>query len=73
VREGVSDVYEAMIAGDSRPIRKDRGGRVIAGTVNGSGSPRVDVTGVGRDESPPECGAAFLCTIPTARRRSEGA
>jgi Cu2+-exporting ATPase len=47
VGEGMSDVNEAMITGESRPIRKDPGGRVIAGTVNGSGSLRVEVTGTG--------------------------
>jgi Cu2+-exporting ATPase len=34
-----------MITGESRPVRRDVGGRVIAGTVNGSGSLRVEVTG----------------------------
>ena len=47
VREGVSDVNEAMITGESRPVRKETGGRVIAGTVNGAGSLRVEVTGIG--------------------------
>lgn len=47
VREGASDVNEAMITGESRPVRKDPGSRVIAGTVNGSGSLRVEVTETG--------------------------
>ena len=47
VRDGSSDVNESMITGESRPVRKDPGGNVIAGTVNGSGSLRVEVTGTG--------------------------
>jgi len=47
VKDGTSDVNESMITGESRPVRKDIGSRVIAGTVNGSGSLRVEVTGTG--------------------------
>ncbi len=47
VREGSSDVNESMITGESRPVRKDPGGTIIAGTVNASGSLRVEVTGTG--------------------------
>jgi Cu2+-exporting ATPase len=47
VREGRSAVTEAMITGESRPIEKSAGERVIAGTVNGAGSLRVEVTGTG--------------------------
>jgi Cu2+-exporting ATPase len=36
-----------MITGESRPVEKDVGGQVIAGTVNGAGSLRVRVTGTG--------------------------
>jgi Cu2+-exporting ATPase len=47
VRDGSSDVNESMITGESRPVRKASGGKVIAGTVNGAGSLRVEVTGTG--------------------------
>ena len=47
VRDGTSDVNESMITGESRPVPKARDARVIAGTVNGSGSLRVEVTGTG--------------------------
>jgi Cu2+-exporting ATPase len=47
VLEGSSAVNEAMITGESRPLEKKPGDKVIAGTVNGSGSFRVKVTGVG--------------------------
>jgi P-type Cu2+ transporter len=47
VREGKSAVNESMITGESRPVDKVVGARVIAGTVNGAGSLRVEVTGTG--------------------------
>jgi P-type Cu2+ transporter len=47
VLEGTSAVNEAMITGESRPAEKKSGDKVIAGTVNGSGSLHVKVTGVG--------------------------
>ncbi len=47
VREGTSSVNEAMITGESKPVDKEAGDRVIAGTVNGAGSLRVEVTGTG--------------------------
>ena len=36
-----------MITGESVPVQKTEGSRVIAGTVNGAGSLRVEVTGTG--------------------------
>jgi Cu2+-exporting ATPase len=47
VREGSTEVNEAMVTGESRPVPKKPGDRVIAGTVNGSGSLRIEVTGTG--------------------------
>ncbi|NUR34428.1 MAG: cadmium-translocating P-type ATPase [Gemmatimonadaceae bacterium] len=47
VRQGVSAVNESMITGESRPVDKKEGDKAIAGTVNGSGSLRVQVTGAG--------------------------
>jgi P-type Cu2+ transporter len=47
VREGESDVSEAMITGESKPVKKVPGEKVIAGTINGDGSLRVEVTATG--------------------------
>lgn len=47
VAEGESGVNESTITGESRPVEKSAGDRVIAGTVNGSGSLRVRVTQTG--------------------------
>ncbi len=47
VQEGNSDVNEAMITGESKPVKKQPGAKVIAGTINGSGSLRVKVTATG--------------------------
>src|SRR5450759_5208663 len=47
VLEGNSDVNEAMITGESKPVKKQPGTKVIAGTINGDGSLRVKVTATG--------------------------
>ncbi len=47
VQSGKSDVNESMITGESVPVAKLEGATVIAGTVNGSGSLRVQVTRTG--------------------------
>ncbi|BDG02951.1 heavy metal translocating P-type ATPase [Anaeromyxobacter oryzae] len=47
VRSGESALDEAMLTGESRPVAKRPGDAVVAGTVNGSGSLRVEVTGTG--------------------------
>jgi len=47
VRAGDSPVNESAVTGESRPVDKHIGDKVIAGTVNGSGSLRIEVTGTG--------------------------
>jgi P-type Cu2+ transporter len=47
VRSGESVLDESMITGESRPVKKRASDCVIAGTVNGPGSLRVEVTGTG--------------------------
>src|SRR6266446_5640356 len=47
VVEGTADVDESLITGESKPVGKSPGAKVIAGTVAGGGSLRVAVTAVG--------------------------
>jgi Cu2+-exporting ATPase len=47
VQSGKSSVNEAMITGESKPVEKKQGERVLAGTVNGEGSLRVKIAGIG--------------------------
>ncbi len=49
VRGGKSDLNEAMITGESRPVEKGKDDEVIAGAINGEGSLRVEVRGTGED------------------------
>ncbi|NUQ85730.1 MAG: heavy metal translocating P-type ATPase [Anaerolineales bacterium] len=49
VVDGHSDVNEAMITGESVPVHKMAGAKVIAGTINGDGSLRVRVTATGNE------------------------
>ncbi len=47
LEEGESDLNEAMITGESKPVRKKAGDPVIGGTINGDGSLRIRVTATG--------------------------
>jgi P-type Cu2+ transporter len=47
VEDGRSDVNEAMITGESQPVKKEAGDKVIGGTINGDGSLRVRITATG--------------------------
>jgi Cu2+-exporting ATPase len=47
VIEGAADVDESMITGESRPVVKEAGQSVVAGTIAAGGSLRVRVTAVG--------------------------
>lgn len=47
VTEGQSEVNEAMVTGESKPVGKEKGDEVVAGTVNGDGSLKVKVTKIG--------------------------
>ena len=47
VVEGESSVNESMVTGESKPVDKKSGTKVIAGTINGDGSLRVRVSAVG--------------------------
>jgi Cu2+-exporting ATPase len=47
VIEGESDVNEAMITGESKPVKKSTGDKVIGGTINTDGSLRVQIDATG--------------------------
>lgn len=47
VSEGNSEVNESLVTGESRPVEKTIGGKVIAGTINGDGSLKIKVSQIG--------------------------
>ncbi|MBD3245537.1 MAG: heavy metal translocating P-type ATPase [Candidatus Omnitrophica bacterium] len=49
VLDGESDVNEAAITGESKPVSKKKDDTVIGGAVNGDGSITVEVTKTGKD------------------------
>lgn len=49
VREGESDLDEALVTGESLPVHRRPGDKVTAGTINGAGALTVAVTAVGED------------------------
>jgi Cu+-exporting ATPase len=51
VVEGVSAVDESMVTGESLPVAKRVGDRVVGGTVNGAGALLVIAEGVGADST----------------------
>jgi P-type Cu2+ transporter len=46
---GESSVDEAMLTGESTPVAKKAGGKVIGGSINGEGSLTIEVKGTGKD------------------------
>ena len=63
VTAGVSDIDESMITGESRPVAKRVGDRVIGGTINGTGAIRVAAIALGDD--------AVLARMSRAVERAE--
>ncbi|MDW7772884.1 MAG: copper-translocating P-type ATPase [Desulfobulbaceae bacterium] len=49
VIEGESSVNEAMLTGESAPVEKQAGAKVIAGSINGEGSLTMEVQKTGKD------------------------
>ncbi|MEK7538823.1 MAG: heavy metal translocating P-type ATPase [Patescibacteria group bacterium] len=45
--DGESDINESMVTGESKPISKIVGSMVIAGTINGDGALKVNVSHIG--------------------------
>jgi len=49
VVEGESSVNEAMLTGESTPVTRKTGGKVIGGSINGEGALTIEVKGTGKD------------------------
>lgn len=49
IKEGISDVDESIVTGESKPVSKKEGDAVIAGTTNGDGSLQVFVSKIGEE------------------------
>ncbi|WP_367392993.1 copper-translocating P-type ATPase [Lewinella sp. LCG006] len=49
ITEGESDLNESMLTGESKPVTKTKGQKVIGGAINGSGAIKVEVKGIGDD------------------------
>jgi len=49
VVDGESSVNEAMLTGESTPVSKKSGGKVIGGAINGEGALTIEVKGNGKD------------------------
>ncbi len=45
--EGRSDINESIITGESKPVSKKQGDDVIAGSINGDGSLKVEIVKIG--------------------------
>ncbi len=49
ITEGESSVNEAMLTGESTPVKKKTDDKVIGGAINGEGSLTIEVKGTGKD------------------------
>ncbi|GAC1313914.1 MAG: hypothetical protein NVSMB24_37830 [Mucilaginibacter sp.] len=49
ILEGESYLNESMLTGESKPVQKVKGGKVIAGAINGNGSFKITVSHAAKD------------------------
>ncbi|MCB9051267.1 MAG: copper-translocating P-type ATPase [Lewinellaceae bacterium] len=49
ITDGESNLNESMLTGESTPVAKGKGDKVIGGAINGNGSLKVKVEGTGED------------------------
>lgn len=47
--DGSSNLNESMLTGESKPVEKAKGEKVIAGSINGNGAIRVEVSHLAKD------------------------
>ena len=60
ISSGVTDVDEALLSGESRPLRRDKGDIVIAGSINLSQPVEIDVTAGGTETTVSALGRMLL-------------
>ncbi|WP_320123369.1 copper-translocating P-type ATPase [uncultured Sphaerochaeta sp.] len=63
IHEGGGYVDESMLTGESRPVRREKGDRLIGGSINGDSSITIKVDGVGEH--------AYLSKIITMVREAQ--
>ena len=66
--DGAADVDESMITGESRPVSKELGDSVVAGTIAAGGSLRVRVTATGEQTAL----SGIMRLVAEARLRTAG-
>jgi Cu2+-exporting ATPase len=49
ITEGLSEVNESMLTGESKPVKKVKGETVIGGAINGQGSLKVEIQATGNE------------------------
>ena len=49
ILEGATSVNESMLTGESKPVPKTAGAKVIGGSINGEGAVTVEVKNIGKD------------------------
>jgi Cu2+-exporting ATPase len=49
ITEGKSYIDESMLTGESKPVKKEKGNKIIGGSVNGDSVIKARVTGTGED------------------------
>jgi Cu2+-exporting ATPase len=49
IREGSSSLNASMLTGESKPVEKTVGDKVIAGSINGNGALRIEVSHIAND------------------------
>ena len=64
VADGESNVNQAMVTGESKPVKKSKDDRVIGGTINGNGSLQIIVQQVGEN--------AYLSKVINMVRDAQG-
>lgn len=47
--KGSSYINESMLTGESKPVEKNKGDKLIGGSINGDGSLEIEVRGIGKD------------------------